>query len=102
MMKKFHDPFTALLPHLDLHGETVESSKFLINTFINDNIKLKNNKIVIIHGRSTGILRKATQDALKNSKNVLKYNIDPLNDGQTIVILKNKEIKNISKMSQKC
>ena len=88
MMKKLVDPFTTLLPHLDLHGETVESSIFLINSFISDNIKLKNNKIVIIHGRSTGILRKTTQDTLKKSKDVLNYNIDPINDGQTIVELK--------------
>lgn len=88
MMKKLLDPFTINLPHLDLHGETVETSIYLINSFINDNIKMKNNKIVIIHGRSTGILKKATQDTLSKSKMVYKYNIDPLNDGQTIVELK--------------
>ena len=87
MMKKVFDPFTFYMPHLDLHGETVESSIFLINTFLKDNYKLKNDKIVIIHGRSTGILKKATIDTLKKSKLVKKYNIDPVNDGQTIVEL---------------
>ena len=87
MMKKVFDPFTFYMPHLDLHGETVESSIFLINTFLKDNYKLKNDKIVIIHGRSTGILKKATIDTLKKSKLVKNYNIDPVNDGQTIVEL---------------
>lgn len=91
MMKRPFDPFTAYLPHLDLHGETVESAIFLINSFINDNIKLKNEKVIIIHGRSTGILKKTTQDTLKNNKNIKKFNIDPLNDGQTIVELKIKQ-----------
>ena len=87
MMKKRLDPFTINLPHLDLHGESVESSIFLINAFIKDNIKMKNKKIVIIHGRSTGILKKATHNVLNKSKLVIKYNIDPLNDGQTIIEL---------------
>ena len=88
MMKKYLDPFTAYLPHLDLHGETVESSKYLIKTFLNDNYKLKNKKVVIIHGKSTGILKKATQNTLKESKIINNYYIDSLNDGQTIVELK--------------
>ena len=82
------DPFTIYLPHLDLHGETTESSIFLLNSFINDNIKLKNNKIAVIHGKGEGILKKAIQDALKRTKKVSKYYIDPNNDGQTIIELK--------------
>ena len=74
MIKKMLDPFTIYLPHLDLHGETTESSIFLLNSFINDNIKLKNNKIVVIHGKGEGILKKAIQDALKRTKNVSIFN----------------------------
>ena len=88
MIKKMLDPFTSYLPHLDLHGETSESAIYLLNSFINDNIKLKNNKIVIIHGKGEGILKKATHNALKHSKYASKYNIDPNNDGQTIIELK--------------
>ena len=88
MMKKYLDPFTSYLPHLDLHGETVESSIFLINDFLKDNYLLKNDKVVIIHGRSTGILKRNTQEVLKKSKIVKNYSIDSLNDGQTIVELK--------------
>lgn len=91
MMKKHLDPFTVYLPHLDLHGETVESATFLINSFISDNYKMKNEKVVIIHGKSTGILKKTTQETLKKSKLVKEYNIDPLNDGQTLVFLNKKQ-----------
>jgi len=87
-MKKHLDPFTYYLPHLDLHGETIESSNYLINNFLKDNYNLNNNKVIIIHGKSTGILKKATHNLLKKSKLVNKYYVDSQNDGQTIVELK--------------
>ena len=38
------------LPTLDLHGEYKESAIILTDEFINDNIVLKNSKIVVVHG----------------------------------------------------
>jgi len=87
-MKKIVDPFLVNLPHLDLHGEASFSASYLINTFINDNVKLNNKKLVIIHGKGSGTLRKCTHDTLKKSKRVEEFYLDGLNDGQTIVILK--------------
>ena len=87
MKKIINDPFTILLPHLDLHGETYETMKFQIDTFVKDNYLLRNEKIVIIHGRSGNVLKKETQNMLKNNKFVKNYYIDPLNDGQTVVEL---------------
>ena len=89
MMKKQIDLFTYYLPHLDLHGEVVNSIEYLINSFIKDNYLLKKDKVVIIHGRSGGILKKETQLILKNNKLVKNYYIDALNDGQTIVEIRN-------------
>lgn len=80
--------FTNNLPKLDLHGDTSDIARFKINEFINDNIKMKNDKIVIIHGIGTGVLKKTTQDTLKHHKNVLEYGIDFMNEGSTIVRLK--------------
>ena len=60
----------------------------LINEFINDNIKMKNEIILIVHGKSTGILTRKTHEVLQNNKNVLEYKIDNWNVGQTIVKLK--------------
>ena len=80
--------FTANLPKLDLHGEVSDIARYKINEFIKDNIKMKNDKIVIIHGIGTGVLKKTTQDTLKHNKNVIEYGIDFMNEGSTIVRLK--------------
>ena len=87
MNRIIHDPFTARFPRIDIHGETSLTCVAVINSFINDNIKLKNKNIIIIHGKGTGILKKATHECLKSNKNVKKYYIDGFNDGQTIVEL---------------
>ena len=76
------------LPTLDLHGETRDIAKVLINEFIEDNYKMKNTKLIIIHGVGTKTLLKETQNTLKNNKYVLEYKIDNFNTGQTIVTLK--------------
>ena len=81
------DPFTYYYPKIDIHGETSMTCVAVINSFINDNIKLKNENVIIIHGKGTGTLKRATYDVLKLNKNVLNYHIDPLNEGQTIITL---------------
>ena len=49
--------------------------------------KLKNNKILIIHGRGLGIVRESVHSVLSRRKEVTKYHTDNLNDGCTIVYL---------------
>lgn len=75
---------------LDLHGETREIARILIEEFIRDSIKMGEEKVKIIHGIGTGVLKKEVQKVLKNNKNVEKSYIDFFNIGQTIVILKKK------------
>ena len=75
-------------PSLDLHGEYTESALILVREFINDNIILKNEFIVIIHGIGKDILRKSIHEYLKKDKNVLSYKQDFFNMGSTIVKLK--------------
>lgn len=77
--------FTKNLPSLDLHGETRDTARVLINDFIKENIKLKNDKFVIIHGIGTGVLKKETQNILRNNKKVIEFGIDFMNEGSTIV-----------------
>ena len=67
-MRKIVDPFTDYLPHLDLHGETTATATYLIESFIRDNLKLKNSKIIIIHGKGSGALRSKTHELLKRNK----------------------------------
>jgi len=89
-MSKYIDPFLVSLPTIDLHGEIIDSARVLVNDFINDNIKLKNYKIIIIHGKGSYILRDFIHDYLKKDKRVSNYYLD-INTGQTIVELKKNE-----------
>lgn len=75
-------------PVLNLHGETRDSAPFLINSFVNDNMKLKIEYIGIIHGRSSNILKNTTHDLLKRNKYVDSFKVDIFNPGLTIVKLK--------------
>ena len=56
------------LPTLDLHGESIDISKIFINDFINDNVKMKNEYIAIIHGKGSGKLKEATKQVLSINK----------------------------------
>ena len=87
MNKIINDPFTAKFPRLDIHGETTATCIAVIESFIKDNIKLKEKSIIIIHGKGTGALRKATHEYLKKRPKIAKYYINGLNDGETIIEL---------------
>ena len=76
------------LPTLDLHGETRDTARVLINEFIADSIKMGNYKICIVHGIGTGTIKKATHDALKKDARVERFYIDFFNIGCTIVEIK--------------
>ena len=76
---------TSNTPRLDLHGEIVAMVEVLVNEFINDNRLLKNNIVIIIHGKSTNILTEEVHKVLKKNKNVSKYYLNNWNLGETIV-----------------
>ena len=75
------------MPHLDLHGEIVSMVEVLLTIFIHDNILLKNEYIVVVHGKSTNILTKEVHRVLKNSSDVLDFKLNNWNLGETIVHL---------------
>lgn len=83
--------YTSKSPRLNLHGETTDTCVFLINDFINDNFKLKNEYIGIIHGYSSHKLRDKTHEVLKKNKKVDSFKINIFNPGETIVKLKIKQ-----------
>ena len=74
-----------MLPTLDLHGYDREYARIAIDEFIYDNYKIKNQKVVIIHGNGTGIIKKVTGEVLKRNKYVEEYKIDNFNSGMTVV-----------------
>ena len=73
------------LPSLDLHGEDRDYARIVINDFIRDHYQIQSEKIIIIHGIGTGILRKTTQETLRKNKNVVDYKTFYNNNGSTIV-----------------
>ena len=78
------------LPTIDLHGVDRDYARILINDFINDHYKIKDEKVIIIHGNGTGIIKKTTQEVLKRNKLVEKYKIDNFNPGMTVVTIRKK------------
>lgn len=76
------------IPSIDLHGFDREYARIMINEFIQDNFKLYKEKVIIVHGIGTGILKKTTQETLKRNNLVQEYKLDNFNSGATIVTLK--------------
>ena len=87
-MKEYIDPFLYNLPHLDLHGYDRTGAEAKVKMFIDENIRIDNKKIVIVHGRGSGILKTSVHDYLKKDKRVLDFKTNNYNDGETIVNLK--------------
>lgn len=79
---------TKQTPTLDLHGEVSSMVEVLVNEFINDHYKMKHKLLVIVHGKSSNILKNEVHKTLKNNKYVDSYKIDNWNIGSTIVNLK--------------
>lgn len=79
---------THKTPRLDLHGEEVALVFALVTEFINDNVKIGNREVVIIHGKSTNILTKEVHKVLKSNKLIKKFYLNNWNVGETVVELK--------------
>ena len=80
-MAKTYNPFLDILPNIDVHGYTRDMIKYTLDSFLNDNIKLNNKKIVIVHGKGEGILRKVVHDYLKKHPNVKSYRLGQYGEG---------------------
>lgn len=88
--KYFDDIFIKNYPSLDLHGETSDCAISLIKEFINVSHIMEKDKVIIIHGKSGGTIKKVVHNYLKTDKKVDKYYIYNMNDGITIVELKHR------------
>ncbi len=78
---------TSKTPKLDLHGEELALVYSLVTEFINDNYKMGNTEIIIIHGKSTNIITNEVHNILKENKLVKKFYLNNWNLGETIVNL---------------
>lgn len=75
------------LPKLDLHGSDSETARVMINDFVNDNRKMKNEVILIVHGNGSGIIKKVTNETLKRNKFVIEHKIVIGNTGCTVALI---------------
>lgn len=91
MKTQLDDIFITNLPTIDLHGEIRASARVLVSEFINDNYVLRNERVIIIHGVGTGVLKQEVHQLLKNSKLVKAYHLNHYNAGCTMVYLKNRD-----------
>ena len=80
--------FIDSLPTLDLHGFDSDYARIKINEFINDNRKMGNYNVVIVHGIGGGTIRRVTHDTLRKNKYVVDFKIFIGNVGCTIVEIK--------------
>lgn len=80
--------YSNLLPLLNVHGETRDTVVFVVEDFINDNCKLQNEYVGIIHGWSSNILKIRIHELLKKNKKVDSFRVDIFNPGLTIVKLR--------------
>jgi len=87
-MKSFIDPFLYNLPHIDIHGYDRFGAIAIVKNFIDNSLRIEQKKIIIIHGKGSGILKRATHEYLKSDRRVLEYKTNNYNDGETIVVLK--------------
>lgn len=82
------DIFLSRYPSIDLHGEIGDIAKVRVKDFIEENIILGIDTIIVIHGIGEGIVKNSVYEMFKMNKDVISYNTVPFNNGCTIVKLK--------------
>ena len=80
-----NDIFLDCLPKLDLHGYDRDSARVRVNDFIDEAYFMKNDRVVIIHGIGTGVLKETVSETLRKNKKVISYHIVGSNVGCTLV-----------------
>lgn len=76
------------IPSIDLHGLPRDIARSNLMEFIDDNLKLGNKYIEIIHGIGEGVLKEEVHDELKHNKNIIDFKTKNNNSGATIALLR--------------
>ncbi len=72
---------------LDVRGMTADETVALVERFI-DGAQMRHvNTVTIIHGKGTGVLRKAVHECLKRSKQVKSYRLGRFGEGESGVTI---------------
>ena len=84
---KVYDIFLERYPKIDLHGFDRDSARVVTNDFVEENIILGKETIIIIHGIGSGIIRNTVNEVLNRNKKVKKFKSSYFNQGMTVVQL---------------
>lgn len=84
---EFYDMFLDNLPRIDLHGYDRESARVMTNDFVDEALAMGYERVLIVHGIGTGIVRGVVHGTLLKNKRVSKFSLVGSNVGCTIVYL---------------
>ena len=72
---------------LNLIGQRVDEALYNLENYIGEAILHNCSEIRIVHGKGTGILRKAVQDFLKTSQHVVSFRLGKYGEGESGVTI---------------
>ena len=67
---------------VDLRGMDAVEAICVLDLYLDEAMRSNLKQVRIIHGKGTGVLRKAVQDALKKNKYVKKYRLGVYGEGE--------------------
>ena len=72
----------AMNPEVDLRGMDAVEAICVLDRYLDEAMRSNLKQVRIIHGKGTGVLRKAVQDSLKRNKFVKKYRLGVYGEGE--------------------
>ena len=72
----------AMNPEVDLRGMDSVEAICVLDRYLDEAMRSNLKQVRIIHGKGTGVLRKAVQDSLKRNKYVKKYRLGVYGEGE--------------------
>ena len=72
----------AMSNEVDLRGMDAVEAICVLDNYLDGAMRANLSSVRIIHGKGTGVLRKAVQDALKKNKHVKKYRLGVYGEGE--------------------
>ncbi len=68
-------------PEVDIRGLMVDEAIEVVSKYLDDAVIAGLSRVLIIHGKGTGALRKGIQEYLRNHRNVLSYTLGDMDEG---------------------
>lgn len=72
---------SQISPEIDIRGMMVDEAIDVVSKYLDDAVIAGLSRILIIHGKGTGALRKGIQEYLKNHRNVLSFTLGDMDEG---------------------